>query len=221
MDKLERFQGSLMGLAVGDALGTTLEFRAPGSFEPISDIVGGGPFHLKPGQWTDDTSMALCLAESLVERGFDPADQMRRYLRWYREGYMSSNGRCFDIGNTTREALLRFEKTRNPFSGPTHQRSAGNGSIMRLAGVPLYFADNPADAIEKSAESSQTTHGARVAVDACRYLGALIVGAVQGVGKDELLSEHFCPAAGYWDEKPLDLAIAEIAAGSIKTEKPT
>lgn len=191
MDKLERFQGCLIGLAVGDALGTTLEFKPPGSFTPLDDIVGGGTFHLKPGQWTDDTSMALCLAESLVEKGFDPHDQMQRYLRWYREGYMSSNGRCFDIGNTTREALLCFERTGNPFSGSAHPQSAGNGSIMRLAAVPLYFAGNPKEAIKKSAESSLTTHGAKVAVDACRYFGALIVGAVQGVRKDGLLSEHF------------------------------
>jgi ADP-ribosyl-[dinitrogen reductase] hydrolase len=61
-----RYQGCLLGLAAGDALGTTVEFKAPGSFAPLTDIVGGGPFHLNKGQWTDDTSMALCLAESLV-----------------------------------------------------------------------------------------------------------------------------------------------------------
>jgi ADP-ribosylglycohydrolase len=78
-----RYRGVLLGLAAGDALGTTLEFKAPGSFAPITDMVGGGPFGLEPGQWTDDTSMALCLAESLVERqGFDARDQMDRYLRW-------------------------------------------------------------------------------------------------------------------------------------------
>ena len=73
MNRLDRYKGCLLGLAVGDALGTTLEFRSPGSFEPIDDMIGGGPFGLKPGQWTDDTSMALCLAESLIEcKGFDP-----------------------------------------------------------------------------------------------------------------------------------------------------
>ncbi|HSP54708.1 MAG TPA: ADP-ribosylglycohydrolase family protein, partial [Dehalococcoidia bacterium] len=106
MDTIERYRGGMLGLAAGDALGTTLEFSPPGSFEPVSDIVGGGPFRLAPGEWTDDTSMALCLAESLVERnGFDPVDQLGRYVRWYREGHLSSNGRCFDIGNTTAEAL--------------------------------------------------------------------------------------------------------------------
>jgi ADP-ribosylglycohydrolase len=82
-----RFHGALLGLAVGDALGTTLEFERPGDFEPIDDMVGGGPFKLEPGQWTDDTSMALCLAASLVKTGgFDPRDQMERYVRWWHEG---------------------------------------------------------------------------------------------------------------------------------------
>jgi ADP-ribosyl-[dinitrogen reductase] hydrolase len=101
METKDRFRGCLLGLAVGDAVGTTLEFKPPGSFKPIIGMAGGGPFRLKPGEWTDDTSMALCLATSLVEKnGFDPKDQMDRYCRWQEEGYLSSNGRCFDIGNT-------------------------------------------------------------------------------------------------------------------------
>ena len=96
MDKIGSYRGALLGLACGDALGTTLEFKSPGTFKPVTDIVGGGPFRLKPGEWTDDTSMALCLAESLIEcRGFDPADQMRRYLRWNRDGHLSSTGQVF------------------------------------------------------------------------------------------------------------------------------
>jgi ADP-ribosyl-[dinitrogen reductase] hydrolase len=99
----------MLGLAVCDALGTTLEFKAPGSFTPITDIMGGGPFGLKPGQWTDDTSMALCLAESLIEkRGFDPVDELERYVRWYRDGHLSSTGVCFDIGHATLEGGLSW-----------------------------------------------------------------------------------------------------------------
>ena len=99
----DRYRGALLGLATGDALGTTLEFKPPGTFAPLTDMIGGGPFHLKPGQWTDDTSMALCLAESLIEkRGFDAKDQMDRYCSWYERGHLSSAGRCFDIGNTVR-----------------------------------------------------------------------------------------------------------------------
>jgi ADP-ribosyl-[dinitrogen reductase] hydrolase len=108
---LSRYRGSLLGLAAGDALGTTLEFQPPGTFEPIDDMVGGGPFGLRAGEWTDDTSMALRLAESLIERGgFDARDQMERYVRWYREGHLSSTGRCFDIGNATRAALERLHE---------------------------------------------------------------------------------------------------------------
>ena len=133
----DRYRGALLGLAAGDAVGTTLEFKPPGTFEPITGMVGGGPFRLDPGQWTDDTSMALCLAESLItQQGFDPADQMARYVRWWREGHLSSNGTCFDIGGTVRGALSRFEISGEPFSGSTDPQSAGNGSIMRLAPVP-------------------------------------------------------------------------------------
>jgi ADP-ribosylglycohydrolase len=105
----ERYRGALLGLAAGDALGTTLEFERPGTFAPLTDMIGGGPFHLKPGEWTDDTSMALCLAESLIEkRGFDAKDQMDRYCSWYERGHLSSTGRCFDIGNTERGALENY-----------------------------------------------------------------------------------------------------------------
>jgi len=86
MDLTERYRGCLLGLAVGDAVGTALEFSPPGTFEPITDMVAGGPFRLEPGQWTDDTSMALCLAESLLAcGGSDPVDQLRRYVHWWRE----------------------------------------------------------------------------------------------------------------------------------------
>jgi ADP-ribosylglycohydrolase len=211
----------MLGLAVGDALGTTLEFKPSGTFEPIETIVGGGPFRLKPGEWTDDTSMALCLVESLVEcQEFDPADQMQRYVRWWRDGHLSSNGRCFDIGITVSEALSKFEKTRDAYSGSTDPRKAGNGSLMRLAPVPLFFADDPRAAIEHSAASSRTTHGAAEAVDACRYYAGLIVGAIEGRTKEELLSPMFSPVQGLWEKEPLSPAIEEIAQSNFRTENP-
>jgi ADP-ribosyl-[dinitrogen reductase] hydrolase len=156
----DRYRGSLLGLATGDALGTTLEFSLPGSFTPLTDIVGGGPFNLKPGQFTDDTSMALCLAESLIEcHGFDATDAMHRFVNWWRIGHLSCTGDCFDIGIATRTALARFEQNPNdPFAGSADPRSAGNGSIMRLAPVPLFYAQHPQLAIEKAAASSRLTH---------------------------------------------------------------
>jgi ADP-ribosylglycohydrolase len=126
--------------------------------------------------------MALCLAESVLDTGgIDLEDQLRRYLLWTDEGYLSSNGRCFDIGNAVRAALERFEGTREPYCGSTNPQTAGNGSIMRLARVALLYAQDPRQAIEKAVLSSRTTHGAQEAVDACRYFAGLTVGAIRGL----------------------------------------
>lgn len=216
-----RYQGCLIGLAAGDASGTTVEFKPPGSFSLLTDMVGGGPFGLDLGQWTDDTSMALCLAESLITcRKFNAHDQMERYIRWWKEGYLSSNGRCFDIGTTVSQALRQYTRTGDPFAGSTDPNSAGNGSLMRLAPVPLFFAFDPEKAISMSAESSRTTHGAVTCLDACRYFGGLIVGAIQGAPKEELLSERYAPIEGLWTNMPLCAEIDEVARGSFKRKDP-
>jgi len=219
--KLMRYQGSIIGLAVGDAVGTTVEFKPPGSFLPVTDMVGGGPFRLKVGEWTDDTSMALCLAESLIAcHGFDAKDQMDRYMRWWKEGYLGSNGTCFDIGGTVSQSLRQYQKTGVPFAGSTDPKTAGNGSLMRLAPVPLFFASDPEVAISMSAESSRTTHGALPCLDTCRYFGGLIVGAVQGVSKEELLSPRYTPVEGLWDREPLCPEINAVANGSFRLQEP-
>jgi ADP-ribosylglycohydrolase len=221
MEKRERYRGCLLGLAVGDAVGTTLEFKRPGTFEPITDMVGGGPFNLEPGQWTDDTSMALCLAESLIiHQGFDPTDQMERYLRWYKDGYLSSTGYCFDIGNTVLNALRHFEKTGNSFAGSPDTGTAGNGSLMRLAPILMFYANDFIAAIAHAASSSCTTHAASTAVNACQYFGALLIGALNGEDKETLLSPRYTPVPGYWDETFLVPPIAEIAEGSYKRRNP-
>jgi ADP-ribosyl-[dinitrogen reductase] hydrolase len=179
MTRRDRFRGALVGLAVGDAVGTTVEFKPPGTFAPVTDMVGGGPFGLPAGAWTDDTSMALCLAESLVERRtFDPVDQLRRFVRWYRDGHWSSTGRCFDIGNATRAALHRFEQTGEPFPGDAAPDAAGNGPLMKLAPVVLAYAARPDVAIRFAGESARTTHGAAVAIEASRAFAALLLGAL-------------------------------------------
>ena len=151
-----------------------------GSESLRSTFTIGSELGLRPGQWTDDTSLALCLAESLAEtNGFDLIDQLDRYVRWYREEHLSSTGECFDIGNTTKMALTRYEATKDPYSGPTNPSTAGNGSIMRLAPVPLAYATDFATAVERSGKNSKTTHGALEAVDSCRYLGGLIAACVK------------------------------------------
>jgi ADP-ribosylglycohydrolase len=219
----DRYLGALLGLAVGDALGTTLEFKSPGTFKPITDMIGSGPFGLQPGQWTDDTSMALCLAESLIEkRTFDPKDQMDRYCRWWKEGYLSSTGTCFDIGVTIRKSLESYLRSGEPFAGSTDPLTAGNGSLMRLAPVPLTFRRNIELAIHNAAESSRTTHGALEAVDSCRYFAGLLLGVLGGRPKEEILSAFFYPGLDrdYWRRHALSSEIAGIANGSFKQKEP-
>lgn len=197
METLERFRGALLGLACGDAVGTTVEFKPRGSFVPVSDMVGGGPFRLKPGEWTDDTSMALCLATSLVEREqFDAADQMRRYYRWMESGYLASNGTCFDVGNTISYALYAFRSTGDPYSGPTNPNSAGNGCLMRLAPVPMFFFPDRDAAVAMSGESSRTTHGAQECIEASRLFGAMLVSAFFGSSKEDILFGHGIEVVG-------------------------
>lgn len=184
----DRCRGALLGLAAGDAVGTTLEFKPPGSFPPITDMIGGGPFGLEPGQWTDDTSMALCLATNLVEcGGFDPRDQMDRYCRWFDEGYLSATGTCFDIGTTVRSALRRYKAMRDPMAGSTDPHHAGNGSLMRLAPVVLYYHPDMTSVTRFAAESSRTTHAAAEAVDACRILATMIAVALDGRPRQAVL----------------------------------
>lgn len=187
MTPLDRAVGTLLGLACGEAVGTTLEFRLRGSFEPIDDMVGGGPFSLEAGQWTDDTSMALCLAESVLDTGsLDLEDQLRRYLLWKDSGYLSSNGRCFDIGTTTRTQLERFRRTGDAVDPWPDEESAANGFLMRLAAVSIRWHGDPATAAEQSGESSRTTHPARRPVDACRLMGAMTSALIGGASFDEV-----------------------------------
>lgn len=187
---LDRFRGCLLGLAVGDAVGTAVEFSTRGTFASVTDMTGGGPFGLRPGQWTDDTSMALCLATSLVEcNGFDPADQMTRYVRWWREGYLSSTGTCFDIGGTVRDSLARFGTSGNPFAGSSNPWDAGNGCLMRLAPVPIWFYPDVEAMAQFAAESARTTHGAAECLDACRLFARVLHRAFEGRSKADVLAD--------------------------------
>jgi ADP-ribosyl-[dinitrogen reductase] hydrolase len=210
-----RQRGCLLGLACGDAVGTTVEFCERGSFPPVTDMVGGGPFRLAAGAWTDDTSMALCLASSLAELGrFDAGDQMRRYCDWFEKGYLSSTGHCFDIGMTVRRSLVRFLQSGNPISGLPDPQLAGNGCIMRLAPVPMFFFPDSAQAVRWAGESSRTTHGAPECIESCQLLAAMICTALGGGSKHDVLfgqnTDRFqCPkvrgiAAGEYRNKSVE-----------------
>jgi ADP-ribosyl-[dinitrogen reductase] hydrolase len=186
-----RFRGCLLGLASGDAVGTTVEFKRRGTFPLVTDMVGGGPFQLERGEWTDDTSMALCIAASLTELTyFDATDIMDRFCRWKDSGYLSSNGHCFDIGNTVRDALRRYQRSGAPFSGSTDVYSAGNGCLMRLAPIPMFFHADRAAVIEHAALSSRTTHGAEECIAASQLFAAMLHQALLGADKETILSGH-------------------------------
>ncbi|MFK7888532.1 MAG: ADP-ribosylglycohydrolase family protein [Gammaproteobacteria bacterium] len=185
-----RFRGCLVGLAVGDAVGTTLEFRARGTFEDITDMEGGGPFELTAGEWTDDTSMALCLGASLLHcGGFDARDQMNRYCNWRNLGYMSSTGECFDIGMTVSEALDRYLSSGEPIAGSKDPNTAGNGCIMRLAPIPMFFFPDADDIAQHARLSSMTTHGAAECLDASTLLAEVLRRALAGYEKSALLTD--------------------------------
>ncbi len=217
----DRYRGALLGLAVADALGTTVEFKPPGSFAPLTDIVGGGPFRLPAGSWTDDTSMALCLADSLLAAdGFDAVDQLQRYVGWYRRGERSSTGRCFDIGNATRASLERFERTGEPFPGDASPTAGGNGPLMKLAPVPMAYAAYPDAAVALAADSARTTHGHPAALDAARYLAALLIDAIYGAERAAVAAGESPTAAALRARGTLHPDVQAVADGSHLRRQP-
>lgn len=208
----QRYQGCLLGLACGDAVGTTAEFMPRGTFAPVTGMAGGGPFNLQPGQWTDDTSMALCLAHSLVfRRGFDAVDQMNRYCNWYNVGYMSSTGECFDIGATVAAALRRYlDNQQQPYAGSTDARAAGNGALMRLAPIAMFYARDASELFDRAADSTRTTHGADEALQCSRLFALQLRAALAGASKEEIFDVVY--------PGPLGAGVAPLAAGAWRSK---
>ena len=224
-DMKDRRRGALIGLAVGDALGAAVEFSDPGSFPFVTGYRSGGPHGLKPGEWTDDTSMALALADSIASVGWDLNDQASRYVEWWQTGKYSVNGRCFDIGITTRNALNRFLTNKDALaSGNTSDQASGNGSIMRLAPVPIRYAEHYPHNIEElsrlAEESSISTHASEQCRSACRYLATVLAALIQGEERDAVLSPTWKPLRQLNAIKPLNPLIQEIAQGSFRQKQP-
>jgi len=217
--KIQTAQGALLGLALGDALGTTLEFKTKDSYQHITNIVGGGPFDLKPGQWTDDTSMMLCLAQSLLSTGYnDLDDQMERYVDWYQNGTNSCTGHCFDIGNTVRNALASYMKDGKALAGSEDEYSAGNGSLMRVAPIALAYHDCHFGIVSTVSNlSTSTTHAEKRCRNACElmnYFLHTLLNREQPITKQELLTlpQAFIDNVGnQWHD-----SIRSIALGSYK-----
>ncbi len=166
-----------------------LEFSQRDTLPRQTEMAGGGRLGLRPGEWTDDTAAALALGESLVAcAGFDPRDAMDRLVAWLREGAYSCTGTCFDNGVTTTAALERYQSTGDPFAGSAAEDTATNGSLMRLAPVPLFALDDADAAVALAQAQSRLTHGARAAVEACSFLAVLLREAVLGVGTAAVLA---------------------------------
>lgn len=225
MPNCDRHRGALLGLAIGDALGAAVEFEMPGSFPEVTGYRGGGPHGLAPGEWTDDTSMALAMADSISNVGWDLNDQAHRYTAWWQKGEYSVNGRCVDIGATCHGALNRFSKTGDArHSGDTSQHASGNGSIMRLAPVPIHYAhlfpDQLDELIRLLTESSLPTHASPQCLSACAYLGLLLAGLIQGQPREEVLGPFWQPLLRLKAIYPLHKEVDEVARGSFREQDP-
>jgi ADP-ribosyl-[dinitrogen reductase] hydrolase len=216
-----RRMGAMVGLAVGDALGAAVEFKKRGTFAPVTGFRAGGPHGLGPGEWTDDTSMALALADSLAFHGFDHADQGRRYLAWWREGNYSVNGRCFDIGIATREALARIADGADAATaGDAADGKSGNGSIMRLAPIAIHylelFPENVSLLASHAAASSAPTHRSAKCLSACSYLAVVLAALMSGRDRDEVLSPDWPMLDELQRHGALHPAILDVARGSFR-----
>ena len=204
----DRFQGALLGMAVGDALAAHTQFRKPGSFAPVGDLLGGGPFDLPRGAWTDDTAMALLLAESLLERGFDAHDQVSRFSRWQREGYGSATGQCVGISASVARALATAQYKRQPFAGSHDPEQLDKDPLSRVAPVVMYFFADATQAIGRAAEAARITAQAPMVLDCVRLLAAMLRQALVGRDKAGVLR----PARESWvlpSTRPEVLAIYE------------
>ncbi len=207
---LDRALGCMLGLAVGDAVGTAVEFKPRDSYPAVTDMVGGGPFKLKPGEWTDDTTMALCLAESLLEAGtVDQDDFMERMRAWLERGQNTVHGTCFDIGATTRAAIEAYVATGFAASGRMEANSAGNGSLVRLAPVAIFARGRRDDAAFLALKQSRATHAHPECLDACSLFTAQLVDALSGADKDAATRQRVMAlspkllfiSAGEWRDK--------------------
>ena len=197
--KRSRALGALLGLAVGDALGAAIEFERKPRFARLDDMVAGGPHRLDRGQWTDDTAMALALADSLLTApDLDAFDLMDRFVAWWRRGTYSCTDTCFDIGNATREALDRYVRTGNPLAGSLDPSRSGNGALMRLAPVAIRHSNDRKTMLRVADLQTRTTHGAPATLNASLHFAELLADAIAGILLPDLLASPAATIEGGW-----------------------
>jgi ADP-ribosylglycohydrolase len=213
----ERFQGALLGLAVGDALAAHTQFRKPGSFAAVGDLLGGGPFDLPRGAWTDDTAMALLLGESLLDRaGFDAQDQVSRYVRWQREGYGSATGQCVGISASVARALATALYRRQPFAGSHDPAQLDKDPLSRVAPVVMYFFSDPTVAVARAVEAARITAQAPMVLDCVRLLAAMLRQALAGRDKAAILQ----PPRESWESLNTRPEVLAVYDGSYLRRMP-
>lgn len=186
----DRFLGALLGLAVGDAVSAATQFRKPGTFTPVGDMIGGGPFDLPRGGWSDDTAMALCLADSLLERdGFDARDQMERYRKWQQEGYLTATGQSVGITASTARAIAMSAWRRGALFGSHDPAQLDPEPLSRVAPAVMFFFAASGQAVEQATEAARTTCQAPAVLDACRSLARALHAALAGQPKAIVLEK--------------------------------
>ncbi len=201
----DRALGAIVGLAIGDALGAPVEFCRRDTFEPVTGMRAGGYFKLPAGAWTDDTAMALCLAESLIEQPeLDQKDLLDRFCLWAEKGTNTSTGVCVGIGQNTLRVLGNYHRKGELFAPETRQKSDGNGAIMRLAPVVVRHWRNPSEAQRIAELQSRTTHYSDLSAAACEALAVILSSQINGVDWETASTPT---PAGHWPD-----AIKEISA---------
>jgi len=208
----DRYRGLLFGLALGDAVAAPAQHRRPGTFTRIGDLIGGGPYDVPCGAWTDDAAVPLLIAESLIDAGgLEFADIDRRLAAWQIDGVGSATGQCLGISATLARALAARSADPQALVDATR---VDREPLPRAAIAAAFELADPPRAVALAADLARLTHSAPVVVDACRYAASIAVGVLSGVSRAELLQPHWAPVPGLWRSEPLHRQVAAIAAGA-------
>ena len=177
----DRALGAFVGLAVGDALGAPVEFMSRDTFPYVTEMMAGGYFHLPAGAWTDDTAMALCLADSLFNYpDFDEQDLLNRFLKWLEHHENTSTGKCIGVGQNTLVVLGHYHRTGEVLAPRVKGRSDGNGALMRIAPVAVVNWRNQEKAREIASRQSRTTHNSILSEQICGAMVQILTSLISG-----------------------------------------
>lgn len=219
--KRDRILGGLWGALVGDALGVPVEFRdrATVQLDPVRGMRAFGTHRQPRGTWSDDSSMLLCTVESLAHHEFSLADLAERFIRWMSDGLWTAHGDVFDMGGTTRTALLRIAQGISPErSGGVHKDSNGNGSLMRILPAVLRFADEPLDSFSGRLEKvSAITHAHARSRMACAFYGLMVRQLLLGSPPSTALHSARAEFAAWYDESAELSHFRQILQGDLAT----